>query len=1093
MVSSSSLAVGKTASGHHSVHLGRPQRDKLRDSGSSSARFHQTKTQPLPRRGEISRGGFKEPSLHLNEDDGHSDEDHDFHSGRKSSASQSVSLSHIGISSGRWRKEHMKKKGMQQRPSGRMSGTASEQAKFLKQARTKRPRCEEWLYKLPVFAQCDAEFVEAVVPAMSIEFFQEGQVLIQQGEDTSCLFVVSFGMVEILVEGLKVDDLASAKMIKVEEVGEGAMIGEQSVFGCPLPSPVTVRAQVMTMTKALKRKDFIEVLTQFPKEREIFLEGRERYLKETESDANQDVGAASTWRIPMFQDSDSGFLQLVDLYLVRRTYFPNEVIFLEGTTGDTLILINSGKVIVEVNGRYTADLGEGAMFGELTLLGITPLRTATVKAVGLCHVSVLFRAALREALSEFPKESERFAKLVHTRQAQVGMESKRFELAALRQLEFFKDCSDAFLDVLNPLLEERLYMPGQTVVKENQKSDVVYILGTGKCDCFHEMETSSGETPVASLEEGSVFGEMSALGYADRTSVTVVAKTACFMQLLYRTVLLEALEQCPEEMQLFLNVVERRKADLMQKVATGWQRPALKDYGFFSACSEGFMKAIEDNLSTRLFLPGEKIVCEGDEGDSCFLMQHGEADALKNGALVRSFKPGAVFGEFVMLGLSLKREATIQACTLCLVEQLKRDGLTDALKDFSDEVKIFQDLALARLKDTVPACIQQLPFFIGCDQRFVTLLTMNSHCDVVLPKTWLATEPHLGAKALIILNRGAVDIFKDGFEVSNLQAGDYCGSTVVLGLHRTHPFQYRTRTMCHMVFMDREQLLVAAEQYHAVGPWLQAARKREEHEHHEFCRIIRERVQKVRLQQHLKRHLGRFFPHMRRVFLGVDSHTSRLQSTFKAWKEMCWQKKHQRRANQVLNRSFLGPAAAIKDRTPRRPAYPSPLQMLRRGQRPLQLEGSASDENDESSVENPGGSNRRYIAAKKKIENLMHCTEVPQLYGIRADKWENPTPCDTTPIHMIMPSIAPVPLEVVFSEKHLRDCIKAETFTSPRWGDTFTSPRGCTPIKLPAIEKPPKPEKPSGIRSAKSKTTAAEKAADRTFLYETTPILPKLA
>jgi cAMP-dependent protein kinase regulator len=97
----------------------------------------------------------------------------------------------------------------------------------------------------------------------------------------------------------------------------------------------------------------------------------------------------------------------------------------------------------------------------------------------------------------------------------------------------------------------------------------------------------------------------------------------------------------------------------MVKVTTGWKRPSLKDYAFFSACSEGFMNAIKKNLCTRLFLPGEKVVTEGDEGESCFLLQHGEAEALKGTTLVHSFKPGAIFGEFVMLGLTQNREATV--------------------------------------------------------------------------------------------------------------------------------------------------------------------------------------------------------------------------------------------------------------------------------------------------------------------------------------------------------------------------------------------------------------------------------------------------
>jgi len=389
---------------------------------------------------------------------------------------------------------------------------------------------------------------------------------------------------------------------------------------------------------------------------------------------------------------------------------------------------------------------------------------------------------------------------------------------------------------------------------------------------------------------------------------------------------------------------------------------------------------METFLLSRLFLPGERIVCQGEEGDSCFILQHGEAEASKGGVAVKSFQPGSIFGEFVMLGLTEKREATVAAVSVCLVLELQQQKLLAALKAFPDEVQIFQELALAHLKDTVPTAMQQLPFFTGGDMRFITLMVMNVHCACVPPGNWLGTDPSLGSEGLVLVNRGTVDIWKDGFEISSIHQGEYLGATVALGLHRTHPFQYKTRTMCHLIMLDSAVLLTAVEQYHLALPWLQACRKREELEFQDLCRNIRERLQKVRLQKHLKRHLGKLFPHMRRIFLGFDSRTTRLQMAFRSWAGVCRDRRQRRRAIEVLNKATADGLPRIAPGFPRHkkhlPSNPTPVEMLRT---PLRSSTPMEEKIPVKKTKCPW---------HNEIHVLMHSQNCKQLYSPRTPQWE---------------------------------------------------------------------------------------------------------
>jgi NTE family protein len=110
-------------------------------------------------------------------------------------------------------------------------------------------------------------------------------------------------------------------------------------------------------------------------------------------------------RIPFFSELPDDLLQAISAKLHLKRYRKGEVIFVEGGSGDSMYLIESGQVKV-VSGtdeeeRLFAYLGPGNFFGEMALLLGEP-RSATVKVDIDTELWVLHKTDMDELLEQHP-------------------------------------------------------------------------------------------------------------------------------------------------------------------------------------------------------------------------------------------------------------------------------------------------------------------------------------------------------------------------------------------------------------------------------------------------------------------------------------------------------------------------------------------------------------------------------------------------------------------------------------------------------------------------------------------------------------------
>jgi CRP-like cAMP-binding protein len=178
-----------------------------------------------------------------------------------------------------------------------------------------------------------------------------------------------------------------------------------------------------------------------------------------------------------------------------------EMIFNQGTMGNFFYIIKEGKVELLINDNPIKSLEEGESFGELALLH-GAARSGSIKASTNCLMWVL--------------ERKNFKKIVDHINHINFQENKKFLLS----IPILVNIENDQKAILCSNLIKELYEPGDTIVKEGEVANCLYIVKEGEVDCINKGSV------VRTLKKGEHFGERAILLESLRT-MDVVAKTKC--------------------------------------------------------------------------------------------------------------------------------------------------------------------------------------------------------------------------------------------------------------------------------------------------------------------------------------------------------------------------------------------------------------------------------------------------------------------------------------------------------------------------------------------------------------------------------------
>lgn len=254
--------------------------------------------------------------------------------------------------------------------------------------------------------------------------------------------------------------------------------------------------------------------------------------------------------IPLLSElSDQNLRRVLAALLVQRLPDGAPVIR-EGEPGQSFYFLASGTVRVfntDALGRETelARLGDGALFGEMALLGSQP-RSASVSVVGEADLLEVTRAALGQIANEL---------------AQVAAALDRFTRERL--LKNLVATSPLFrpfnrvqqLDLLRRFTGHDVAQ-GTPIIREGDEGRGLFVVLTGEVE-VQKRDDLGNQIPIATLRAGDVFGEIALIRGTPATATVLAARqsTVLFLGREYFTRLLGAV---PEIKQYFEDLSEER-------------------------------------------------------------------------------------------------------------------------------------------------------------------------------------------------------------------------------------------------------------------------------------------------------------------------------------------------------------------------------------------------------------------------------------------------------------------------------------------------------------------------------------------------------
>ena len=208
----------------------------------------------------------------------------------------------------------------------------------------------------------------------------------------------------------------------------------------------------------------------------------------------------------------------------------------------------------------------------------------------------------------------------------------------------------------------------------------------------------------------------------------------------------------------------------------------------FSALPEDALAEMARRMTLRNFSNGDVVLREGEPGDACFVLAHGEVRVLKRDPLnprgdlieVARLGSGALFGEFALLA-DRRRHATVQAVGNCDIYEIPRRLLRELAATFPAVgpllEKFYRERLLATLMSTAPF-LKPLP-----EERRGELLARFEPVRVESGERIVSEGEPAGGLYLIVL--GSVEITKRVSEkrsvlLSTLGEGAYFGEMSLL-------------------------------------------------------------------------------------------------------------------------------------------------------------------------------------------------------------------------------------------------------------------------------------------------------------------------
>eukprot|EP00928_Gymnodinium_smaydae_P025166 TRINITY_DN20129_c0_g4_i1.p1 TRINITY_DN20129_c0_g4~~TRINITY_DN20129_c0_g4_i1.p1 ORF type:complete len:2092 (-),score=290.03 TRINITY_DN20129_c0_g4_i1:73-6348(-) len=645
------------------------------------------------------------------------------------------------------------------------------------------------IYTLPFFKNCGSRFLYLLDLHLERHMFFCDEEIVHENTEGEDMYILYSGVARVTVRGVKVAELCG-----------GMCFGEMAVLGLVKKRTATISAQTVCDIRILSRKSLEDAIKEFPEERRRF-----ESLAATRHRMSQEkqYGSKITQTSRFFKGCNAEFAAALTDCMEDRLYTEGQTIMEEGDEGDWMVLIHQGRCEVLLGGEQVAIVGSGDIFGEMAVLGISSVRTATIRALDVCFVQVLHRAQMLPVVEKFPAERAQMRL-----QAAQRMQDRPTSTDSVRCLDLWKDSFKPFTDYMDQYLQRWVFFLGDILTKQGSKGDFLFMIMRGA------MRVSVDDVLVGELGNGDIAGELAVMDVCEKRTATVTCTDLSDVYSLKRKDLKAALKLWPDQEVALRGLAARRLRNDVER-ETG-DRSFLQNCPLFEQSSLKFIQCISAHLEDKVYMPGEVLCHQGDPGDTMYILMKGELACELSPTNIQELKEGSIIGEIAVLGLSNTRTATLRAKQVCLVQILHRSNFMKYLSEFPREMMHFQEVGasrLAKFADRVDPSIFQGQFlFQDSGLEFLERLSKRLQRKFFFASQKIVKEGSESNEMHVIL-RGEVVVEKRGAFMRMLEAGHSFGEMAVLGITTAQSLTVRAESLTDMQVLSRWDLEELLEEF----------------------------------------------------------------------------------------------------------------------------------------------------------------------------------------------------------------------------------------------------------------------------------------
>jgi CRP-like cAMP-binding protein len=310
---------------------------------------------------------------------------------------------------------------------------------------------------------------------------------------------------------------------------------------------------------------------------------------------------------------------------------------------------------------------------------------------------LILNPALQVYFSQYPKEEpglfeELISKVVGPDTSGIHLKTELQKIAFFRSLE--APLLETFIDHA-----KMIETPADILVcQTGQKQRSLFVMLRGEASVYKSGEASvykRGEASVykrdsknqrrkvATLKEGSVFGEVGFLLGEPRTADVITDQKSVIARIKY----------VPE---IFDSLIQKEKARHLQK--RFWVIHALLKSEIFRELPSDCFDSLLFAGTLRSFSSDSLLCREGDSGTSCYVVVQGNLVVSKGGKSIRVLQQGDCFGEIALLLSQGKRTASVLSQTEVLVLEIPADKFYQLMADNLLLACEFERIAKSRIE-----------------------------------------------------------------------------------------------------------------------------------------------------------------------------------------------------------------------------------------------------------------------------------------------------------------------------------------------------------------------------------------------------------